>query len=371
VLETTRQIDEALATAFELDFRRLLTVMPEVGRSSLRLRLGWESQRAKLRRENRSLGEFLASCDGYERSTVSRALIKASGGLPDALRDSSAATDGPMVEAMRERGSVSFGTLLEPDQISEIRRHLDTKSVLLGHDAHVAKQAASLAAVPPDANYTCYDYLDLWSAPHILEIASRPDVLRLAEGYLGCVPTLYSINSFWSFPNRQPHKASQVFHRDWEDYRSLILFVLLTPVDEPEQGAHYYVEGSHEFERLEAKLDALKVDPEDRRCLLGRDERTIAPAALRLFGQAARCYYGPAGTSFCADGFGFHRAVVPASKPRQLLWFRFGNFYNETMYSMPLRQARPETARQVLARIPDTERHRYIFRYLIEQLAAV
>ena len=96
--------------------------------------------------------------------------------------------------------------------------------------------------VPAGENYATYEFLDLWSSPHILEMAAQDRFLDLAQAYLGCTPTLYSLNAFWSLPNREPHPYSQLFHRDWEDFRSLVVFTLLTPVDTPEEGAHYYVE---------------------------------------------------------------------------------------------------------------------------------
>jgi hypothetical protein len=360
------------AGAMDLDFQRLMPVMPAVGQNRLMLKLGLASRRDKLHTENNRLGKYLEKCDGHQRSVVGKALIEASATLPPELKGASAGVAGPMVQTMRRQGVADLGRLLDVDQVAAIHAHLKNKPVLLSHDAHVAKdQVGSLADVPADANYACYDYLDLWSAPHILELASRPEILDLAEGYLGCPATLYSINSFWSFPNRTPHKASQVFHRDWEDYRSFVVFVLLTPVDVPEEGAHYYVEGSHEFERLRARLAEMKVGAEDTQSLLGRDEKTIAPAAMRLFEREARCVIGPAGTSFAADGFGFHRAAVPVSRPRQLLWFRFGNFYNETMYSMKLRSPDRAAAQQALARLPATPRHQYVFRYMIEKLASI
>src|SRR5262249_52291383 len=138
------------------------------------------------------------------------------------------------------------------------------KPVLLGHDAHTTRERApSLATVPPDRNYACHDYLDLWSSPHIIELATQDRILDLVQAYLGCTPTLYSANAFWSLPNRQPHKASQVFHRDWEDFRSLVVFTLLTDVSTPEEGAHYYVATSHEGARFEASLNAQGVSAGD------------------------------------------------------------------------------------------------------------
>ena len=120
-----------------------------------------------------------------------------------------------------------------------------------------------------------------------------------------------------------------------------------------------------------AKLSEAAATPDDAQALLERDEKKIAPIAMRLFGDRAQCFVGPAGTSFCADGFGFHRAAVPASRPRLLLWCRFGNFFNETMYNMSIRSQDRQAARDVLRRIPDTPRHRYVFRYMVERLEQV
>ena len=225
--------------------------------------------------------------------------------------------------------------------------------------------------MPAEQNYACHNYLDLWSSPHILEYATQDRILDLAQAYLGCTPTLYSINAFWSFPNRQPHPYSQVFHRDWEDYRSLVVFTLLTPVETPEEGAHYYVETSHDVRKFDALLQGKGVAVDDITCLSGRDGTAIAPTAMRLFEHSAHRFDGPAGQSFCGDGYGLHRAVVPRSRPRLLLWIRFGNFFNETMYKTPLRGASRADAERALRRIPDTPRHRYICRYLVKALSAV
>ncbi len=107
----------------------------------------------------------------------------------------------------------------------------------------------------------------------------------------------------------------------------------LTPVWKPEEGAHYYVETSHDVKMFERSLNARGVAGADIESLSGRIGEVIAPVAMRLFEHSARRFDGPAGQSFCGDGYGLHRAVVPRSRPRLLLWFRFGNFYNETMYS--------------------------------------
>ncbi len=270
---------------------------------------------------------------------------------------------------MRATGCADLGTGFSIQQVSDIHSHLDGCPLLLALDAHAAKQSVrSLGDVPPGQSYACYDYVDLWSSPHIMELAASNRILDMAQAYLGCVPILYSMNAFWSFPNREPHPYSQLFHRDWEDYRSLVAFTQLTPVANPEDGAHYYVEGSHDAATFESMLQAHNVSREEMAKLSSRDGPAIAVIAERLFSQTARRFDGPAGRSFCSDGYGLHRAVVPRSQPRLLLWIRFGTFYNSTMYRMPSPPKNQDAAQAILRRIPDSPRHHYVFRYLIDAL---
>jgi hypothetical protein len=353
------------------DLSRLKKVADGLGeRQPLRFR--FLDADAQLHRLNGRLGDRLSNSKAEDRQSAVKAFLGAEEVLPAAVRTAVSANETAAIKAVRETGCADLGRTLDDGQLAAIHAHLKTRPVLLGHDAHAAGgEVPSIDAVPADKNYACYDYLDLWSSPHILELACRDDILDLAQAYLGCTPTLYSINAFWSFPNRQPNKASQVFHRDWEDYRSLVVFTLLTPVEVPEEGAHFYVESSHEVGRFEDRMLANGVSRDDVGRLLVRDETMIAPTAMRLFEHSAQRFDGPAGRSFCADGYGLHRAMVPRSRPRLLLWMRFGNFYNETMYRMALHHPDRDRARAVLGRIRQSPRHQYVFRYMIDALSKV
>jgi hypothetical protein len=292
--------------------------------------------------------------------------------LPDKVRKASSSSTAPEVTSVLETGCANLGRTLSDEQIEAIHAHLKPKRLLLGHVPQIgAETVASLDQVSSDKSYACYEYLDLWSSPHILEFATQDRMLDLAQAYLGCTPTMYSINAFWSFPNRQPHPYSQVFHRDWEDYRSLVIFTLLTPVEVPEEGAHYYVGSSHEVARFETLLRAQGASEADMECLSSRDGTAIAPVASRLFQATAHRFDGPAGTSFCGDGYGLHRAMVPHSRPRLLLWVRFGNFFNETMYKLPIHTADRAVAQHIIRRIPSSPRHRYVFRHMLNTLGSV
>jgi hypothetical protein len=367
-----RQPQSDLPPALATDLSRLRAVRAALGRSNWPFGLKFPEAREQLHQASIELGNRLAQAQPAGRQPVVDAFMAADKVLPREVTASRAAADAATVRSVVETGCADLGLSFDEAQLAAIHAHLRTKPVLLSHDAHVAKESVpSLDAIPSDKNYGCYNYLDLWSSPHILEAVTQDRIIDLAQAYLGCTPTLYSINAFWSLPNRQPNKASQKFHRDWEDFRSCVVFTQLTPVDEPEEGAHYFVETSHEVDRFRAAMRAQGISDEDTENLLIRDENVIAPTALRLFETSAHRFDGPAGRSFCTDGYGLHRAAVPRSRPRLLLWFRFGNFFNETMYKMALPGADRAVAQSVLGRIPNTPRHQYVFRYMIEALSAV
>jgi hypothetical protein len=361
-----------LSAAQKLELRRLRAVTTSLGANKNSFELKGLDGNDQLHRLNLYLGERLRDASAHERALIQGKFAAADGVLPKDVSAARSADVTPAMQSVIATGCAHLGRTLSPDQVQSIHSHLETKRVLLCHVPHITDRSVpSLKDVPAGENYGTYEFLDLWSSPHLLEFAAQEGILDLAQAYLGCTPTLYSFNAFWSLPNREPHPYSQLFHRDWEDFRSLVVFTLLTPVDTPEEGAHYYVESSHVVGPFEQGLKRKGVDAAEIQTLLSRDNRAIAPVAERLFAAGARRFDGPAGSSFCGDGYGLHRAVVPQSRPRLLLWFRYGHFYNEAMYSTPLRGATRAEAERVFGRIPDTPRHRYVFRYMVDALSAV
>ena len=361
-----------LSAAQQRELKRLKAVTTSLGASKSALGRRWHDGSEQLHLLNLYLGEHLRNASAHERALIQSKFVAADGLLPKDVRAASSSDLTPEMQSVVATGCADLGRTWTKDQVQSIHCHLETKPVLLCHVPHISeKSAPSLKEVPAGENYATYEFLDLWSSPHILEFAAQDRILDLAQAYLGCTPTLYSINAFWSLPNREPHPYSQLFHRDWEDFRSLIVFTLLTPVETPEEGAHYYVESSHAVAKFEDDLRRKGVDAADIQVLSSRDNKAIAPVADRLFRASARRFDGPVGTSFCGDGYGLHRALVPRSRPRLLLWFRYGNFYNEAMYTTPLRGATRADAQRALARIPGTPRHQYVFRYIVDALSAV
>lgn len=361
--------EAALPEPLRLDLIRLKRALAAMGevKFALKLRLSGSGSADQLRQINSFLGSRLAKSDAWDRWQRSKVFGGADSVLPAEVR--MAGTTPAEASQMVDKGCVGLGEGLDSRQVDAILRHLGTKPLLLAHFPSLAKeQVASLDEVPFDNNYACYDFLDLWSSPGLIQYAAQDKFLDLAQAYLGCTPTLYSINAFWSLPNRAPHKASQIFHRDWDDYRSVAFFTQLTSVDAPEDGAHYYVETSHDIQKFERTLREQGVAAEDVKALSSLDEQIIAPVAMKLFKHSARRFDGPAGQSFCTDGYGLHRAEVPQTRPRLLLWIRFGNFFNDSTYAMDPTRVEPGAAARIIEKIPKTRRHQYVFRHLIKTL---
>ncbi len=363
------------AAGLALDLSRLDRVAASLGYQPSRYPL----RRERLRRINYDFGERLAHCPADRRAGVAKAFADADAALPAGIRQApdSAVTD---VEQLRQKGCLDLDLLLSPEQAGDIERHLGARPLLVGRaPGRSDGQIATLDAIPRDRNYACYGNLDLWSSPHLFELATQDRLLDLAHSYLGCTPTLYALNAFWALPGRPAEPQHEAFHRDVEDFRSLAVFVQLTQVDATTEGGHHYVEGSQDLAVLEASLRADGVGTKMEYLIAGT---FVGPMSLRLFHRSARRFHGPAGAAFAIDPYGLHRSVAPRQRPQLLLELRFGTFFNEQLFDMRLgrevglrrlirRVLAPdrEQAGRLLQRIPSKPRHQFVFRHMIRALS--
>ena len=362
------------AAGLALDLSRLKLVAAGLGYELPRHLV----RRERLRRINHDLGDRLARCPADGRAAAAKAFADADAALPAGIRKphAGATTD---VEQLRQKGCLDLGSMLSVGQAGDIARYLAARPLLVGRAPGRSEgEVAALEAVPRDRNYACYRSLDLWQSPHLLELATEDRLLDLAQAYLGCVPTLCSLNAFWALPDRPAEPGREAFHRDFEDFRSLAVFVLLTPVEAASEGGHHYVEGSHDLALLEAALRADGIGTKMEYLIAGT---FVGPMALRLFHRSARRFHGPAGAAFGIDPYGLHRSVGPRWRPQLLLELRFGTFFNEQLFDMRLKREtglrslmrhfmspdREQAA--ILQRIPPTPRHQFVFRHMIRALS--
>lgn len=210
------------------------------------------------------------------------------------------------VEALKVNGIYAYPKpLLSRQNLIEFRKHLD---VALVYNSHVSAKATEppvkLQEAITEKRWGVFapPMAALIRAPFWFELATS--FFELAKEYFdGEFPRLYSLNAFWTKAIEGPlYMDTQAWHRDGDDRKQMTLFMLGSDVPDPSEGAHLYQKGTHKI------LDSD----------LGRNFRDAPPMDL------VESVIGPAGTVFIVDTGGLHKAIRPATKPRLLVWARFG-----------------------------------------------
>jgi hypothetical protein len=285
---------------------------------------------------------------------------------------SGSATDeaAAVAAAIKHEGYHRFDRLLDEQAAEAVRQFLASRPCYNGHTPSMSDNFARRIGAGAEAfHYGSYSLSDVLRAPYLIELANSPVVTGAAELYLGCVPTLYSLNAWWSFPIPSgPARYSQSFHRDRDDLRFCTLFIFLTDVTE-DRGPHVYVRRTHRPELIESRLAELD---EAELSVLDQDERQLLDANTlatmegygtdriieAVFGEQSDVVAGPAGTAILADTFGFHKGILPQVGSRLMFWARYGTYAN---FSPPTQRVNRSL---VGDRLPADERTRYITRAL-------
>jgi hypothetical protein len=278
------------------------------------------------------------------------------------------------IEAFRQVGLGTFGRLLDDAAVDEIVRYLRGQAGYSGH--HVSSSDGvprGFGELALGHRYCAYTPDTVLGAPHLMALANRHDVLDFVERALGCVPTLYSVNAWWSFPAPgEPWPPySQQFHRDDDDFRFFTLFAYLTDVTRPEDGATQLLAGSHTVAGIEGlvagaresgRLDPDVDDPE--KVISGRQPAPL-DAVDRIFPAQVISMLGERGTCFIADTTALHRGLKPTAKARLIFWARYGLGPNSNTSDTDMPNGRMPLDR-LGAAIPDTPRSRYVNRILVD-----
>lgn len=237
-----------------------------------------------------------------------------------AVPDDPAALD--LAEQLAQRGWTAPLGLVTPAQAAAMREFLQSQTCHDPYRPHLGDFPYD--AVPsPETNMGYYRVDQLLAVPGLLEIFNHPLVLRTAELYLGCKPTLDNIGGWWSFAGRDAAKGTQWFHRDWDNIRAFKLFIYLTDTGAAD-GAFEFVEGSHRDERL-VEINRI---PD-------------ATVGAKMPDLPTRPITGPAGTIFLADTFGIHRGRLPAASPRLMVTAQYGVWRTPHTPKFPILDRRP------------------------------
>jgi len=152
--------------------------------------------------------------------------------------------------------------------------------------------------------------------PELFAVAFDKSILKIAAGFLGCVPPLYRVTVVRDFPHARPLHSSN-FHKDNDESDSLQIFIYLVDIDDA-HGPLVYVPGSNRYDvrscRPRLSRD-LGIDANDGR--LGDEEvERIYPRSTWAILRTRR------GSIAAIHGNGIHKGPSwthpgdPSNKPR-------------------------------------------------------
>lgn len=277
----------------------------------------------------------------------------------------------PGLDAFIRDAVIVHPMTLEAEKVAEIRRHLEGQTVHKGfHVYNSDRRQCALEEARAAGPFAGYTMDQLMRTPHLIDFFNHPAIVDFVEMALGCVPTLYSINAWWSFPATTPTgHGAQFFHRDNDDWRFVTLFLYLTDVD-GESGPHQLIKGSHTLSGMTDLVEQARTRGEDMPldALASFSDESyfdgiFSATCERAFKASITNIVGPAGTIFMANTVAAHRGLMPASKPRLVAWARYGmgpNTNSADLEQGPLARAQVRTA------LRDTPRNRYVNRMLFE-----
>ena len=274
------------------------------------------------------------------------------------------------LDAFKRDGVATVPFSLGPKNIAAIREHLEGLPVCAGsHILSSDRKLRPLADVRASHPLAGYTMDQLIRAPFLVDLFNQSTIVDFVEAYLGCVPTLYSLNAWWSFPAKTPEGLNaQYFHRDTDDWRFCTLFLYLTDVDE-DGGPHQVVKGSQTLDRMQRLVSAAKERGLDtsgfdtERSFVDHFGREFSLQCETIFADDVWNGLGPAGTMFLVNTIALHRGLMAKQKPRLVVWARYGLGPNTN--SADLEQG-TLNSKQVPANLPQTPRNRYINRLLFE-----
>lgn len=203
-----------------------------------------------------------------------------------------------ILNEINKNGYSIVDNFLTNEEVNLLKDHVKD---LKGYNFHIPGRA--LNCVPQiyskelNWNICSYKTNHLLSNHFILKLITRPDIVSLAQEYLGCLPIISSVNMWWSKYNGEKFHTQQL-HRDYDDFKFLTFFIYLSDVDE-KNGPHVYYEGTHNgSEPLGEKI-------------------TIT---------------GKAGTAIFADTYALHYGKPLEQGERLMFWSRYCLYKNNNFY---------------------------------------
>lgn len=182
--------------------------------------------------------------------------------------------DKKVLNDLKETGYSIVENFLTDDEVLSLK---DYVSNFKGYQFHVPNRANN--QIPEkysdelNWNICSYKMNHLFHNPFLIKLMTRPDIVALAQEYLGCLPVVAEMNIFWNkFTGEKFH--TQNVHRDYNDFKFLTVFIYLTDVDD-DNGPHVYYPKTHNGEEVSEEPVVIK-----------------AKAGTAIFGDTYALHYG-------------------------------------------------------------------------------
>jgi hypothetical protein len=247
-------------------------------------------------------------------------------------------SDNKLFLNLKNDGFVELGKVLDDQQINDIQQYFKDKQI---YNQHVPPGDGIKRNLFDSTNrFNCYDPSEVLATPHLLELALSEKIIGIASEYLECVPTLYSINAFWTIAkniNQDGGRSDvQKFHRDYDDFKFLSFFIYVVDVDE-DTSPHIFVKNTHNLDNQ-------------------FDDKFIKDNLISIVGEK--------GSGFLLDTYGIHSGTYEMKKNRFVIWLRYGLHKNS-----PTQRQMPNPLNKNLIdykNINFDEKNKFITRYIIK-----
>ena len=241
--------------------------------------------------------------------------------------------DFDLEKTLKDDGAVVLENFLSEEEVDEIFSKVVDEP---GYNYHISATAFNretrVIKNAGDWNILSYEPSTLFQSKVLLNKITDRKLLSLVQSYLGCFPTIFSLNCLWSIYNEEEGFKTQTTHRDYDDFKFLSLFILLNDVDET-NGPHVYYTKTHDGSEI-------KEDP--------------------------KIIYGKKGTAFLTDVYGFHNGMPLEQGKRCLLWCRYGLFLNNMHYYIK-NNTYAQDSETIFSKIDKNEYTEYLLRGYIKE----
>lgn len=216
---------------------------------------------------------------------------------------------------LRRDGYVILNTKLDPSIVSELAKKFAQAPCTLISDKENALAKGETVTVDfsdPLAEKYTIDTNYLLSEPSVRNMLLDRGLLEVAQEYIGSVPIVDIVTSWYSFPSDSPsHNAAQLFHFDLDRIRWVKAFFLLTD-QTIETGAHLYVPGTHKDGVIPRKL-------------LDRGYSRLEDQEVAQFFPETewKTMEAPAGSILLEDTRGLHKGISLKRDHRLMLQFEY------------------------------------------------